>query len=360
MIQTLLYCRPVVEQNRMRSIDFFQYTDALCIEIGSSHAIIASREKKILLDERATVAIDLRTREPLAIGKETLGMQDVMHGIGVKPVICDGVVTDSEMLSAFLQVAVTKIPRPPLTRLFPRPVCVCVPLQFSLTERRIWERTLRLHGLYPLGFFPEVFGVAASVMPQGRAPLLVIQTGGTAVDVALLGNEEIIASWRVEFGGDMLDAMLQRAIFQRYDVRCALSVFHSIKEELTHGIVLPQWSRVVRGKDRKTGTITSISLTSADILPTMDEYLLLLTQTIRNRLYGLPAEDAALLEQAEVLLSGGLTNLVGLLDTLSSAIEKPVRGVSRPSYAAVFGAASMLGTASFTRICRVPFHLLTR
>ena len=107
------------------------------IDLGTANTLVNVRGKGIIINEPSWVAIDRRTKKPLAIGAEAKEMVGRTPGniIAIRP-LRDGVISDFEVTEAMLDYFIKKA-HSSMFMPIPRPrVVVGIPSGVTEVERR--------------------------------------------------------------------------------------------------------------------------------------------------------------------------------------------------------------------------------
>ena len=83
------------------------------IDLGTANTLVAVRDKGIVINEPSWVAINKRTRRPLAIGAEAREMVGRTPGdiVAIRP-LRDGVISEFEITEAMLKYFIDKAHEP--------------------------------------------------------------------------------------------------------------------------------------------------------------------------------------------------------------------------------------------------------
>ena len=117
----------------------------IAIDLGTANTLVYVRGRGIVLREPSVVAVDVRTDEVLAVGKQAKEMLGRTPDsiVAVRP-LKDGVIADFEVTAAMLKYFVRKALK---SGAFSRPhIVICIPSGVTEVERRAVEDAARSAG----------------------------------------------------------------------------------------------------------------------------------------------------------------------------------------------------------------------
>ena len=237
------------------------------IDLGTANTLVYVRGRGIVLREPSVVAVDVRTDEVLAVGKQAKEMLGRTPDsiVAVRP-LKDGVIADFEVTAAMLKYFVRKALK---SGAFSRPhIVICIPSGVTEVERRAVEDAARSagSGKVELILEPMAAALGAGVAVEKPRGSMVLDIGGGTSEVAVISYGDPVVSESVRVAS-AADGQPRDITVTAEDVREALmlplkTVFeavHSVLERtppelaadlLETGIVLTGGGALLRGLDR--------------------------------------------------------------------------------------------------------------
>jgi len=137
------------------------------IDLGTANTLVNVRGKGISINEPSWVAIDKRTRQPLAIGAEAKEMvgRTPANVVAVRP-LRDGVISEFEITQAMLEYFIGKAHEQSIVPV-PRPrVVVGIPSGVTEVEKRAVYDAAMSAGAREVGLIEEPVAAALGASPQ--------------------------------------------------------------------------------------------------------------------------------------------------------------------------------------------------
>ena len=158
---------------------FTMFSKDIGIDLGTANTLVFMRGKGIVMREPSVVAVDVRTDEVLAVGKQAKEMLGRTPGsiVAVRP-LKDGVIADFDVTAAMLKYFIKKaLKSGTLSR--PR-IVVCIPSGVTEVERRAVEDAARQAGSNNVDLIEEPMAAAIGAgLPVGEPTgCMVVDIGG--------------------------------------------------------------------------------------------------------------------------------------------------------------------------------------
>ncbi len=314
------------------------------IDLGTSNVVIYARNRGIVLDEPAVVAIERDTRVIRAIGTEAHDMIGrTPSGIMAIRPLREGSVADFELTSSMLHHFVVQVIG---KRMFSRPRAVLsLPSGINENEKRnisavMFEAGVRRTQLLDR---PVAAAIGADLNINEVYGTMVVDIGAGMTDIAVLSDGRVVVSDAVKLGGDHFDDAIIRYLRRKYN----LLVGEMTAEELktTIGSAMPQREQMyldVTGRNLISGLPKLMRITSDEIFEAIDDPLTGLIEAIHGVLEHTPAELAADVFDTGITLTGGGARLTGLADALTTALKVKSRVAENPRVCVAVGCGRTL------------------
>jgi rod shape-determining protein MreB len=298
------------------------------IDLGTANTLVSVRNKGIVINEPSWVAINKRTREPLAVGAEAREMvgRTPAHIVAIRP-LRDGVISEFEITEAMLRYFIDKVHEQSIIP-FPRPrVVIGIPSGVTEVEKRAVYDAALSAGAREVYLIEEPMAAAIGAdlpIAESRGSM-VVDIGGGTTEVAIFAMGGIVISRSVRVAGDEMDDDIIAYTRGKYNlligermaerIKMRIGSAHPLEEELTLS---------VRGRNLITGLPQEIDLSSIEIREALAPSVNIIIDTIKDALDETPPELIADLMEIGVALAGGGAQLQGLANRLADEIKMHV------------------------------------
>ena len=315
----------------------------LAIDLGTANTLVYARGRGIIMNEPTVLALNSRTREVLAMGREAWEMIGRTPGyiVAERP-LREGAITDFDITERMLRLLLHRIGVSRLNR--PR-VLVCVPSAITAVERRAVEEATRKAGASTVRMIeqPLAAAVGAGLAIDEPVGNMVVDVGGGTTETAVFALGGIVSSCALRVGGFDMDAALQTYGREAYGTALGERTAEEIKVAI--GSSHPSFDGVsvrVRGRDLMSGMPKAIVLSSAEVREAIAEQVDAIVSATVSCL-GQAAPDLAQDIMYEgIHLAGGGALLHGMATRLAEETGVPVKAVEAPLECVVLGAGKCL------------------
>ncbi len=316
----------------------------LGIDLGTVNTLICDGDE-IVLHEPTIVAIDIEELKIVDVGHSAKEMEGrVPEAIEVSRPLRDGVIADFEVTHRMLGHFIEKVCGP--ARLFKPRAMVTVPLGVTSVERRaVHEATLQA-GCREVVLIQEPLAAAIGVglpiaTPSGN---MVVDLGGGVTQAAVIAMSGIVASNATRMGGTKLDAAISSYVRKKYGLIIGPRTAEEAKIRI--GAAIPQDDEKtieIQGQDQVTGLPRTVTLSTGEVVESLQETLQLMVIAIRNVLEQTPPELASDIIDRGMVICGGTSLLRGIDKWLTSETGVPAYLAEEPVACIAKGAAKSLG-----------------
>jgi rod shape-determining protein MreB and related proteins len=319
------------------------FSEDLAIDLGTVNTHVCARGRGIIVNEPSAVAIDERTGEVEAVGKEAKEMLGRTPGkIRVIKPLKDGVIADfkvtEKMLSYFIQKAHQR-----KTLVHPR-VIISVPPEITQVERRaVTDSAYRAKAA-------EVHLVEQAMMAAIGAGLpitkpggnLVVDIGGTT-DVAVISMSGMVYSRSLRTAGNHMDESIMNYVKRKYNLLIGERTAEQIKIEIGSAYALDKpLTMEVKGRSLIEGVPKAITIDDSEIRDALAECVSAVVSAIRMALERTPPELSADIGDRGIVLAGGGALLRNLDKRIREETGLPVCIADNPLCSVVLGTAKLL------------------
>jgi rod shape-determining protein MreB len=316
------------------------------IDLGTANTLVHVRGKGIVINEPSWVAIDKRTRQPMAIGLDAKEMVGRTSGnvIAVRPVR-DGVISEFEITEAMLEYFIGKVHEQSVVPL-PRPrVVIGIPSGVTEVEKRAVYDASMSAGARETYLIeePTAAALGAGLPIQEIRGSMIVDIGGGTTEVAVLSMGGVVVSRSLRVAGDEMDQDIVQYVRNKYNVLIGERIAEQVKWNIGSAFPLPvEKMAEVRGRNLVTGLPESIEISSIEVREALSQSVSVIIDTIKDALDEVPPEIVADLMDIGICLAGGGALLHGLADRLSDELKLRVWVAEDPLTCVVRGTGLVL------------------
>jgi rod shape-determining protein MreB len=318
------------------------------IDLGTTNTVVCLRGKGIVVSEPSVVAIDKKTNQVLAVGKEARQMigRTPANVVAVRP-LRDGVITDFDTTQAMLHHFIGRA-HEYVTGFFklPRPrVIVGVPSSVTEVERQAVIDSAKTAGAREVFVVEEAMAAAigAGLPVEQASGSMIVDIGGGTSDIAVLSLGDMVVDKTIKIAGDEMDQDIINYVRDKYnmligdrtaeDVKIAIGSASPLKEEKTV---------VIQGRDLISGLPKSVDLSSVEVREAIMNSIDQITDAVKDAIEETPPELLNDLLTSGLHLAGGGALIKGLDKLWEKQLNMPVKVVEDPLSAVARGTAEML------------------
>lgn len=316
------------------------------IDLGTANTLVNVRGKGIVINEPSWVAIEKRTKQPLAIGSEAKQMvgRTPANVIAIRP-LRDGVISEFDITEKMLEYFIAKAHEQSIVPV-PRPrVVVGIPTGATEVERRAVYDAAMAAGARETFLIEEPTAAALGAMlPIGEVRgSMIVDIGGGTTELAVFSMGGVVVSRSLRVAGDEMDQDIINYIRNKYNlligermaekVKIAIGSAYPLKEEKTMS---------VRGRNLVRGLPEAIEISSVEIREALAPSVNVIVETMKDAIDEVPPELIADLMEEGVCLAGGTSQLQGLADRLSNELRIRVWLAEDPMTCVARGAGMIL------------------
>jgi len=325
---------------------FGNFSKDIGIDLGTANTLVYVKGKGIVINEPSVVAINKKTGQVLAIGREAKKMvgKTPGHIVATRPLV-DGVVSDFEVTEQMLKYFIDKVHRDSFS-LFPRPrVVIGVPSDVTEVERRAVIDATMNAGAREVYLIDEPMAAAigARLPVQEAAGNMVVDIGGGTTDIAVISLGGVVSSRNLRIAGDEMNEDIIRYCRDEFnllvgektaeDTKIAIGSAYPLKEKM---------QKQIRGRDLVSGLPKEVTITSDQVREALSRSVRIIINNIKTTIEETPPELLSDIMQKGIILAGGGSLLRGLDKLVADQNEMPVRMMEDPLTAVVRGTGLVL------------------
>lgn len=323
----------------------------LAIDLGTANTLVYAKGEGILLNEPTVIALNERTQDVLAMGKDAWQMigRTPAYIVAVRP-LRGGAITDFDITQRMIRLL---LKRSGVSR-FNRPrVLICVPSAITEVERRAVEEAARRAGAAGAYLIEQPMAAAIGAGLPIHEPLgnMVVDVGGGTTEVAVISLGGIVALNAIRVGSFDVDASIQAFVRREYGIAIGERTAEEIKITIGSAYPVDDAMKVeVRGRDLMTGLPKTVILGPEEVREAIEEQVGAIVDSVVSCLGEAPPELAQDLILQGIHLTGGGGMLRGLDRRLQEETAIPVHLVDAPLECVVLGAGRCLEAFDSLRV----------
>lgn len=325
----------------MASPQHLFFSNDVAVDLGTANTLVYVRGKGVIINEPTIVAVNDKTRQVVAIGKEARTMlgKTPPHIRVVRP-LAHGVISDFEVTEELLTYFINKVQSGRMNLFGPR-VVIGVPTGVTNVQSRAVRDAAKNAGAREAIIIEEpVAGAIGSKLPVGEAVgTMVLDIGGGTTDIAVIALHGVVSAKSTHVAGDRFNENIIDYVRSEFKLGIGERTAEDVKISIGTVVSLPEaLTMSVRGRDFATGLPREVMLSDAQVREALGPSLDALMDAMKEVIEGTPPELLSDILQHGVTVFGGGALLRGLPQVLSKMLGVPVRVAPDPLTAVVRGA----------------------
>ena len=320
----------------------------LGIDLGTSNTLVYLRDKGIVVNEPSVVAINKKTGDVLAIGKEAEDMigRTPEHIEAIRP-IANGVISDFELTEEMLRYFFRKFRKSALGIMPYRITSVItVPCGITDVERRAVEDAALNAGSKKVYLVenPIAAAIGSRIPISDPSGNIIVDIGGGTSEIAIISLGGIVECKCLKTAGQKFNEDIVKYIRDEHRLLIGDPTAERIKLEIgsARPIAEEKTKMTITGRNLSTGLPKEIEISSKEIAKSIEKSLKILIDAIHSVIENAPPEIVADIHSKNIWLSGGGSLLKGLDRLIKEYCEINVKYVDDPLTAAVRGTGIIL------------------
>ena len=315
----------------------------LAIDLGTANTLVYVRGEGIVLNEPSVIALNSRSKEVLAMGRDAWKMigRTPSYIVAVRP-LRKGAITDFEVTQEMIRLLLKRVG----VNRFNRPrVVICVPSAITAVERRAVIEATKRAGAVDAQLIeqPMAAAIGAGLPINEPTANMVVDIGGGTSETALISLGGIVALEAVRVGSFDFDAAVINYIRREHGIAVGEQTAEEIKIAIGSAHWTPDEFRAeVRGRELLSGLPRTVVLSPEEVRTAIAEPVNTIVDSVVSCLGEAPPELAQDLIMQGIHLVGGGAMLRGLDVRLAGATDVPVQLVRQPLESVVLGAGRVI------------------
>lgn len=337
---------------------FGRFSKDIGIDLGTANTLIYVKDQGVVINEPSVVAINTRTDQILAVGRDARDMvgKTPPHLSVIKP-LTKGVISDFEVTEKMLKYFINQVHQESKT-LIPRPrVVIGVPSEITEVERKAVEDAVFSAGAREVFLVEEPMLAAIGARLPVAEPVgtFVVDIGGGTTDIAVISLAGVVTWKSLSIAGDELNKNI--ITYSRDVFNLLLGERQAELVKMRVGSAIPQdepLSMEMRGRDLLSGLPKEIIVSDSQIRDAMNRSIRTIVENVKATLEVIPPELVADIYERGIVLTGGGALLRGFDKLLSHETAIPVRVADDPLTCVVRGAGLLLENEELLKDVALP------
>ena len=316
------------------------------IDLGTANTLVYIKGKGIVVNEPSVVAINQKTGQVVAVGKDAYKMvgRTPSHVTAIEPLV-DGVISNFEATEEMLAYFIKKATAVGGKKLLGPRVVVCIPSGITNVEKRAVRDAVINAGARQVFLVEEPMAGAIGTRLPVNEPIgtMIVDIGGGTTDIAVISLGGIVTSKNLKIAGNRFNYDIANYIKEEFKVLVGPKTAEIIKINIGSATELDEPVEMsVRGRDIVTGLPREIVVTDTDIREAMLPSLTRMVESIKEVIENTPPEVIADVMHRGLVLVGGGALITNLNKLLEEELKLPVRTAEDPLTCVVRGSGFVL------------------
>ncbi|MDD3292905.1 MAG: rod shape-determining protein [Candidatus Pacebacteria bacterium] len=322
----------------------------IAIDLGTANCLVYVKGRGIILSEPSVVAVNKKTNQVLAIGREAEKMvgRTPGHIVAIKPLV-SGVISDFEVTEQMLRYLIQRAQSEKMYLLKPR-VIVGIPSGVTEVEKKAVIDATKSAGAREVFLIDEPMAAAIGARMPIHEPAgnFMVDVGGGTTEVAVISLGGIVVAKSLRIAGNKLNQDIINYSQEKYKlligertaerVKIGIGVVYFDKEPNKNEIKqIP-----IRGRNLVTGLPEEVVISQMDIKKAMERSINQIIAEIKNTIEITPPELLSDIMKKGICLAGGGALLRGFDSYITKETKMPCCIMEDPMTAVARGAGLVL------------------
>lgn len=325
---------------------FGAFSQDIGIDLGTANTLVYVRGRGIVINEPSVVAINKKTGDVLAIGRDAQRMvgKTPAHIVAIRP-LKDGVISDFEVTEQMLRYFIQKVHQDGF-HILPRPrVVIGIPSSVTEVERRAVEEASLRAGARNVFLIEESMAAAiGSRMPVHEAiGNMVVDIGGGTTEVAVISLGGIVVSRTIRVAGDEMNENIMQYARDNFNMLVGERTAEEVKIRIGSVVELATpLETPIRGRDLVTGLPKEVMISDTQVREALQRSISTIVAAVRNTVEETPPELISDIIEQGIMLAGGGSLVRGLDQVIRQATQIKTKLTDDPLTSVVRGTGIVL------------------
>ena len=295
------------------------------IDLGTANTLVFVRGKGIVINEPSWVAVEKKSRRPIAVGQEAKEMagRTPKNVVVVRP-LRDGVISEFEITEEMLAYFIGKAHEQSIVPL-PRPrVVVGVPSGVTEVEKRAVNDAALLAGARAVYLIeePTASALAVGLPINAVGGTVIVDIGGGTSEVTVFSMGGVVSSRSLRVAGDEMDQAVLQYVRNRYNILIGERMAEQVKIKIGSAFPLKEEKTMtLRGRNLVSGLPETLEISSIEIREALSVPVDTIVQAVKEAVDDIPPEMVGDVMDNGICMCGGGALLRGLADRISEELR---------------------------------------
>jgi rod shape-determining protein MreB len=318
----------------------------IAIDLGTANTLVLVRGQSIVINEPSVVAIEKKSKKPLAYGMEAKRMVGRTPGniVAIRP-LRDGVISDFDVTEKMLNYFIRRVHEQSIIPGAHPRVIIGIPSGVTEVEKRAVHDAIINAGARHAFLVeqPVASAIGANLPITESLGSMIVDIGGGTTEVAVLSLGGVVISRSLRVAGDEMNEEIVQYARQKYNLLIGETMAERAKIAIGSAYPLSEEQEItLRGRNLITGLPESIDISSVEIREALSGPLNLIIEAIHSVVDETPPELVSDLMEQGIALAGGGALLQGMAERLSEETKIRVYVTDDPLTCVVRGAGKIL------------------
>lgn len=315
----------------------------IAIDMGSSNTVIYKKGSGIVLREPTLIALQNTQKhnyKVLAVGLDAKKLQGKTgEDVTIVSPIVEGIIKNTELAVELVKYFLSKI-----TKAFDKvKALVVVPCGITEEEIKDFQKVMFSSGIGKVSFVSSLVCLSlGSNNLQTNHSQLVVNIGGGKTEVGAVINSSVLTGCNISFGGRSIDNSIVEFVQNTHNLKISNVTAEKIKNEIASLYETDRSNMEIAGADLMSNRFVSDVVSAREIRPVIADGLSKVIATILAVIGECAPDVVADIHNKGIVLSGGVSQMVGIEGFMSKILETPVTILEQPENTVILGAGKLL------------------
>ncbi|MFC1629789.1 rod shape-determining protein [Patescibacteria group bacterium] len=321
-------------------------SEDIAIDLGTANSLVYVRGRGIVITEPSVVALNKKTGQILAIGREAKKMvgRTPGHIVAKRPLV-SGVVSDFEVTEQMLKYFIEKANQKKFIFGARPRVIVGIPCGVTEVEKKAVCDAAKSAGAREVFLIeePMASAIGARLAVQEAGGNFMVDIGGGTTEVAVISLGGIVIAKSLRVAGDKLNEDIIQFAQEEYQLLIGERTAEEIKIGIGSASPLKEKRELpMRGRNLVTGLPEEISVSDEEIRRALEKSVGRIINEIKTAVEETPPELLADIMRSGIHLAGGGSLLRGLDILVEKETKIPTKVIEDPMTSVARGAGMVL------------------
>jgi len=318
------------------------------IDLGTSKTTLYLKGKGIVINEPTVVAVNNKTNQILAVGKEAEEMfgKTPIHISAIRP-LENGVISDFEVTEKMIRYFLNKVKDSNFFNNILESIeaVVSAPINITDVERRAISDVCKSVGVRNVYLVdgPIAMAIGAYLPVSGSEGTLVVDIGGGSCEIAVISLSGVVVGKSLKIAGNKLNEDIIYYVRDKFKMLIGEKTAEEVKISIGSAIDLGTNQKIkIKGRDLTRGLPREINIEEQDVREAITPSLMKIVDAIKSVLEITPPELMGDIIEKGIFLGGGGSLLKGLDQLIEKFVELNVNVIEEPTTALIRGIGIIL------------------